>query len=290
MRRFLRRLFNNWPLKLAAVGLATLMYGGLALSQNTQVYTGGIQVRPVNVPPDTFILTGPNPVTTIRYFAPGIPVAASSFVATVDLGGVPATGSFVTVPIDVKALDERIRILSYEPSLASVQLDEVIDKEVPVRVEHGTVPDGLTLGDTVVVPANVTITGPKSVISTVVAVRASVIIQSPPIDIDQDVPLVPIDQLGNAVSPVDVKPPTARVTIPVFSDQKRRTLPVNPVITGNPAAGFEIESVTADPQVRLVAGDPEDLAKLDEVDTEPIPMAGVSTDQIVQVQLALPMM
>ena len=288
MRRFLRRLFNNWPLKLAAVGLATLMYGGLALSQNTQVYTGGIQVRPVNVPPDTFILTGPNPVTTIRYFAPGIPVAASSFVATVDLGGVPATGSFVTVPIDVKALDERIRILSYEPSLASVQLDEVIDKEVPVRVEHGTVPDGLTLGDTVVVPANVTITGPKSVISTVVAVRASVIIQSPPIDIDQDVPLVPIDQLGNAVSPVDVKPPTARVTIPVFSDQKRRTLPVNPVITGNPAAGFEIESVTADPQVRLVAGDPEDLAKLDEVDTEPIPMAGVSTDQIVQVQLALP--
>ena len=288
MRRFLRRLFNNWPLKLAAVGLATLMYGGLALSQNTQVYTGGIQVRPVNVPPDTFILTGPDPVTTIRYFAPGIPVAASSFVATVDLGGVPATGSFVTVPIDVKALDERIRILSYEPSLASVQLDEVIDKVVPVRVEHGTVPDGLTLGDTVVTPADVTITGPKSVVSTVAAVRASVIVQAPPIDIDQDVPLVPIDQLGNAVSPVDVKPPTARVTIPVFSDQKSRTLRVNPVITGNPAAGFEIESVTVDPQVKLVAGDAEDLAKLDEVDTEPIPMAGVSTDQTVDVGLALP--
>jgi len=288
VRRFLRRLFNNWPLKLAAVGLATLMYGGLALSQNTQVYTGGIQVRPVNVPPDTFILTGPDPVTTIRYFAPGIPVAASSFVATVDLGGVPATGSFVTVPIDVKALDERIRILSYEPSLASVQLDEVIDKVVPVRVEHGTVPDGLTLGDTVVTPADVTITGPKSVVSTVAAVRASVIVQAPPIDIDQDVPLVPIDQLGNAVSPVDVKPPTARVTIPVFSDQKSRTLRVNPVITGNPAAGFEIESVTVDPQVKLVAGDAEDLAKLDDVDTEPIPMAGVSTDQTVDVGLALP--
>ena len=86
MRRILRRLLNNWPLKVAAVGLATLMYGGLALSQNTQQYTGGIQVQPVNVPPDTFILTRPEPVTTIRYFAPsGVPVAASSFVATVDL-------------------------------------------------------------------------------------------------------------------------------------------------------------------------------------------------------------
>jgi YbbR domain-containing protein len=289
VRRFLRRLLNNWPLKLAAVGLATIMYGGLALSQNTQVYTGGIQVRPVNIPPDTFILTGPQPVTSVRYFAPsGVPVAATSFVATVDLGGVPATGGFETVPIDVKALDERIRILGYEPSLTSIQLDEVIDKEVPVRVEHGTVPDGLTLGETTVAPENVTITGPKSVVSTVAAVRASVIIQTPPIDIDQDVPLVPIDQLGNAVSPVDVKPPTARVTIPVFSDQKSRTLRVNPVITGNPAAGFEIESVTVDPQVKLVAGDAEDLAKLDEVDTEPIPMTGVSTDQRIEVGLALP--
>jgi YbbR domain-containing protein len=121
-----------------------------------------------------------------------------------------------------------------------------------------------------------------------VSARAAVIVQAPPIDIDQDVPLVPIDQLGNAVSPVDVKPPTARVTIAVFSNQNSATLRVNPVITGNPAAGFEIDSVTVDPQVRLVAGDAEDLAKLDEVDTEPIPMAGVSTDQTVEVGLALP--
>jgi YbbR domain-containing protein len=289
VRRFLRRLFNNWPLKLAAVGLATLMYGGLALSQNTQVYTNGIQVRPVNVPPKTFIVTGPQPVTAISYFAPpGVPVAATSFVATVDLGDVPAAGGIVTVPIDVKALDERIRILGYQPSTTGVELDEIIEKDVPVRVEHGTVPDGLTLGETTVVPENVTITGPKSVVSSVAAVRASVIIQAPPIDIDQDVPLVPIDLLGNAVSPVDVKPPTARVTIPVISNQNSATLRVNPVITGNPAAGFEIDSVTVDPQVRLVAGDAEDLAKLDEVDTEPIPMAGVSTDQTVEVGLALP--
>jgi YbbR domain-containing protein len=289
VRRILRRLLNNWPLKVAAVGLATLLYGGLALSQNTQQYTGGIQVRPVNVPPDTFILTGPVPVNTIRYFAPsGVPVAASSFVATVDLQGVPATGSFVTVPIDVKALDERIRILGYDPSLTSIQLDEIIEKDVPVRVEHGTVPDGLTLGETTVVPDTVIITGPKSVVSTVAAVRASVIVQAPPIDIDQDVPLVPIDQLGNAVSPVDVKPPTARVTMPVFSDQRSRTLPVNPIITGNPAAGFEIESVTVDPLTALVAGDADDLAKLSQVDTDPIPMTGVSADQTVVVGLALP--
>ena len=289
MRRVFRRLLNNWPLKVAAVGLATLMYGGLALSQNTQTYTGGIQVQPINIPPDTFILTAPTPVTTIRYFAPsGVPVAASSFVATVDLQGVPATGGLVTVPIDLKALDERIRILGYDPSLTSIQLDEVVEKKVPVRVEHGTVPEGLTLGETTVVPDEVTITGPKSVVSTVAAVRASVIVQEPPINIDQDVPLVPIDQLGNAVSPVDVEPPTARVVMPVFSDQRSITLPVNPITTGTPAAGFEIESVTVDPLTALVSGDADDLAKLNKVDTDPISMTGVSDDQTVRVGLALP--
>ena len=48
--------------------------------------------------------------------------------------------------------------------------------------------------------------------------------------------LVPVDQLGNALRAIDVTPPTARVVIPVFSDRQSRTLPVNPVITGTPAA------------------------------------------------------
>ncbi len=61
---------------------------------------------------------------------------------------------------------------------------------------------------------------------------------------------MPVDKLGNALSPLDVTPATARVTIPVFSDQQSRTLPVNPVITGTPAAGFEIESVVVSPPGR----------------------------------------
>jgi YbbR domain-containing protein len=63
---------------------------------------------------------------------------------------------------------------------------------------------------------------------------------------------------------------------------------VNPIITGNPAAGFEIESVTVAPQVALVAGDADRLAQLTSVDTDPIPMTGVSDDETVTVGLALP--
>ena len=88
MTRLLHRFIHNWPLKLAAIGLATLMYGGLAVSQNTQVFPGVIQVRVVNQPDRTVRLTSPEPVTQVRYFAPsGVLVGTSTFSATVDLSG-----------------------------------------------------------------------------------------------------------------------------------------------------------------------------------------------------------
>lgn len=291
MKRLLGRIVHNWPLKVGAVALASLMYGGLALSQNTQTYPGVIPVQYVNQPTKTVILPRtPPPVTLVRYFAPsGVTVAPSSFFAKIDLAGVEGKTGVVSVRIDVTSPDSRIRILGFEPTFATIELDPLISKEgVPVKVVHGQVPDGLTLGPTTIEPATVIVSGGASIVSQVDSVRADVTIQATGLDIDEDVKLVPIDKLGNALVPLDVSPPTARVIIPVFSDRQSRTLPVNPVITGTPAAGFEIESVVVEPQVVLVAGDADQLAQLARVDTDPVPMTGVSANVTVDMGLALP--
>ena len=289
MRRLLGRVVHNWPLKLAAIGLATLMYGGLVLSESTQTFNGDIAVVPKGQPADTFLLTVPPHVTVIRYFAPaGVPVTSSSFTASVDLSSVDPQAGTVSVRIDVSSPDVRIRVLGYEPQFMSVQLDPIDEKTVPVQVERGVVPPGLDLGDTTVTPANVVVSGPQSIVRQVAAVRADVQIQPSGIDVDQDVQLVPIDGVGNAVRTVDVTPSTARVTIPVFSNRQTRSLPVNPVLTGVPAAGFEIASVTVNPQIVLVEGDADQLAQLVSIDTSPISMTGVSANSAVQASLALP--
>lgn len=290
MRRILGRIVHNWPLKLAAIGLATLMYGGLALSQNTQTFIGVVPVRYVNEPPNTVVLPAtPQPVTQVRYFAPpGVQVATSTFLATIDLSGQAGKVGVVSLKIDVTTPDSRISVLSWDPGFATVELDGLRSLDVPVKVVHGPVPDGLTLGPTTIEPDTVTVTGAASLVARVESVRADVTIQSTGIDVDEDAQLVPIDKLGNAVTPLDVSPPTARVVIPVFSDRQSRTLPIRPIITGNPAAGFEIESVTVQPLVALVAGDADQLAELTQVDTDPIPMTGVSADEVVEVALALP--
>jgi YbbR domain-containing protein len=267
------------------------MYGGLALSQNTQTYPGVIPVRYVNEPPATVVLPlTPRPLDTVRYFAPpGVQVATSTFLATIDLSGLADTVGVVSVRIDVTSPDSRLRVLGYEPHYATIELDRRISRsDIPVEVIHGPVPDGLTLGPITVAPSTVTVSGAASLVSQVASVRADVSIPATGIDVDEDVQLVPVDKLGNALRPLEVTPPSAQVTIPVFSDRQSRTLPVNAVITGNPAAGFEIESVTVDPQVALVAGDADRLAELTRVDTVPIPMTGVSADETVTVSLALP--
>lgn len=285
-----RLLVHNWPLKLAAVGLATLLYGGLVVSQSTQTLPN--IVLPIDVegaPADGFQLITIDPVTEIRYFAPsGVRPLSSDFQATIDLSGIqPGSGRHL-VPVRVTSIDDRITVVGVTPSAVTIDLDRLGQKSVDVVVDHGPAPSGLELGDATVTPSTVVVSGPATVLERVAAARGSVVIQQSGIDVDQDVDLVAVDGLGEAVGQVDIEPGTTHVTIPVFSDRETRTLPVNPVVTGDPASGFEIAGVTVEPPVMLVEGDADQLAELVRVDTEQIPMTGASSDRSVTVKLDLP--
>jgi YbbR domain-containing protein len=97
-----------------------------------------------------------------------------------------------------------------------------------------------------------------------------------------------VDSVGDAVPQVNVDPASAHVTIPVFSNRQSKTLPVRPQVTGTPAGGFEISSVTVTPPIVTVEGDADDLQTLTGIDTEPIPIGGFSETKTVDVPLALP--
>src|SRR5438477_618178 len=91
MKRLLGAIVYNWPLKLAAIALATLLYAGLVISQSTFEYPGQVQVEAVNQPLNAVILGNLSSVTRIRFVANGefgAGPTADTFRATVDLGGV----------------------------------------------------------------------------------------------------------------------------------------------------------------------------------------------------------
>jgi YbbR domain-containing protein len=289
LSRFIGVIVHNWPLKLAATGLAVLLYGGVVLSQNTQTYTGAIPVDIVGKPPGTVLLSQPPPVTQVRYFAPpDVSPVTGTFIASVDLSGVDPKAGTTSVPVTVRSVDPRISVLGSEPAFVSIRLEEVTSKTVPVKVALGPLASGLDLGETAIEPSTVLVTGPESAVAEVTSVRADVAIDPDGLDFDADVPLIPVDGVGNAVRPIEVSPATARVTIPVFTDRQSRSLPVAPVVIGTPAAGFEIASITVDPSVVTVEGDADELASLTKLDTQAVSVAGASSDVSIPVGLNVP--
>ena len=293
-RRSLRRaatfVVHNWPLKVAAIVVATLLYAGLVVSQDSNVYSGPIPVSLVNPPPKTVVTNELRDVEQIRYIAPADAgrLTAADFRVTVDLANVKPDAVPVSVRVNVESIVPGVTILEVRPRTIQVILDQLIPRTMDVTVDRGAPPPGLDIGAVVVSPPQVTVTGASAAVTEVVAVRASVTIDASGIDIDREVVPQPIDAAGRIVPGVNVNPRTVHVTIPVFTNKQSRTLPVNVVVAGTPAAGFRVSSIVVAPLVVSVEGDQEQLAPLIQADTEPVPLFGATSDVEAVVNLALP--
>ena len=291
MTRLLRGIVRNWPLKLGAVALAALLYGGLVLSEQSRVFEGSVPVDGLDQSADVVLLSDLGVVRRIRYFAAAdldVPLDAGSFRATVDLGDVDPSARTVSLAIRVEAVDPRVQILDFEPRHVAVDLDEVITRVVRIEVDRGVVPPGLDVREAVLSSTEAVVRGPASVVDRIVRAVARVRIDPSGLDVNRDVELVAVDTLDAPLSPVDVEPATVRVRIAVFTDRQTRTLPVNPVVVGTPAVGWEVASVVVDPPVVTVEGDADELAPLVRLDTESISIAGASADLRVAVGFDLP--
>jgi YbbR domain-containing protein len=290
LRAFLAFVVRNWPLKLAAVVLAALLYVGLIASQDSSTFPGPIAVTPINQPAGTVLTRQLRSVEQVKYMAPpdlGL-LTAEDFRATVDLASVAPTGLAVSVAVTVEPVDPRVTIVDIRPRTIQVVLDESVSATVPVQVDRGTAPPGVQVGDTVILPQNVSVTGPSTAVKRVVGVTVSVTLDPSGLDYDREVGGTPVDAAGVAVTGVEVSPRTIRVTIPLFTDKQSRTIPVNPVLTGAPAPGFKVAGVEVTPLTVSVEGDADQLAKLQVADTAPVAVFGATRDLTSVVTLALP--
>jgi len=289
--RLLRAIVYNWPLKIAAIALATLLYAGLVVSQTTFEIPVAIQITPLHQPTNAVLLGNLPPVTRIRYVSAGDPGAGptpASFRATIDLAGVDPKAGSTYVKVDVESVDPRFLVVDYEPRGINVQLDPFTSKDVPVRVQTNTPPPNLDVRSPDISPETVTVSGPASVVNLVVAARADVLIDPSGIDVDRDVPLTPVDILGNFLRPIEISPQTAHVHIAVLNGRETKLVPVNPTTVGTPPSGYILVSVVADPAAVLVEADANKLETLAKADTQPIPIGAVTGTLSVDVGFALP--
>jgi len=291
----MRILLRNWHLKLSAVLLATVLYTGLVFSGQFEEQTIQVRVEQINAPANSFVLSGDLGFVEVTYRTStelAASVVAEAFVARVDLSAYEMERATEpqALEIDVDPVAEGIEVIDVEPSSVRVELDRVEAKTVPVEVDPGTIPDGIEIDDPVVSHDEVEVRGPASVVDRVDHALAPIAIQSSGIDFNEPVNLVAVDIEGQPVDVgrIDVEPETVSVQVDVRFTETTQTVPVRPDISGTPAAGFALETLSIEPSLVTLRGLPDALAGVSEVLTEPLSIDGVSTNQTFDVALVLP--
>jgi len=291
----MRVLLRNWHLKLSAVLLATVLYTGLVFSGQFSESSVDVRVDDVNQPNSSQVLSSDLGTVSVRYRtsnALSATIDAQAFVATVDLSAYDMERAPEPQVLDivVSALPDGIEILSTEPSTVRVAIDRVETRSVPVEVDPGSIPDGLEIDDPVLSQDEVQVRGAASVVGQVDRALARIRIDASEIDFNQPVDLVAVDVAGQEVGAglVDIEPETISVQVDVRPIETTQTVPVRPDISGTPAPGFALESLSIEPSLVTLRGLPAVLAEINEVLTEPLSIDGISADQEFEAEMVLP--
>jgi YbbR domain-containing protein len=293
VRRFLAFLVGNWPLKLGAIALATVLYGGVAISENTGTWPNPVPIDVLNPPTNAAVLDFLGSVTSIRYRAPlevASQITNGSFRASVDLSNVQPQpgGAPIDVAVNVFAIDRRVQIVDFSPPAVRVRIDTVQTSSLPVTVDYGVAPEAFQIGAPQVTPTRVSVTGASSRVASIRSITARVTIDASGLNVDQEVNVLPLDEQGSEVPGLRVQPSRVHVRISVARELANATLPVVPRLVGVPASGYQVTATAVDPLVLGVGGEGPVVARLANLDTAPIDVAGNSVGFVSDVAVVAP--
>jgi YbbR domain-containing protein len=212
----------------------------------------------------------------------------SDFTAYIDLSGLGPGVHDVEVQVDV--VDPRVRVVSIQRPALRVQLDQVISKEVPVRVDIlDTTAFGYDWQPPVVQPMTVTITGPETQVEQVTTTRAEVSLGNAKSQVERNETVTPINAEGQVVPRVTVAPEIVHVVVPVEQWPGRKEVAVRVNLTGQPAAGYRLSSVRVNPSTVVLLGSADVLAQVPGfVSTEPVSLTNATGEIQQRVQVIIP--
>lgn len=205
-------------------------------------------------------------------------LTADDFRATVDLSQVPA-GQVVTVPIVASGGPPGVTISFITPEEVDVQLEQQVTREVPVGLDlRGSVARGHTQGEPLIEPPVVTVSGPGSRVNELDLALVTVFLNNAVETRTEATQPIFYDQQGRVASVTGLEVDTNQitVTIPVEESAGFADKLVNVVWLGEPAPGYRLLSVTADPPSLLVEGRPAQLNAMTSIRTEAIDITGLT--------------
>lgn len=241
-----------------------------------------VPIEVVGLPPGTVLVSGePRESVQIRLEGPDSAlreVVPDDYVATVDLSQVPP-GETIDVPIDVTGGHQSVAISFITPESIQVRLEQLVSREVPVELDvRGTVARGHTQGEPLIDPAVINVSGPASRVNDLDFALVTLFLNNAVETTTETAQPIFYDQGGRvaSVTGLELDTNTVTITMPVEESAGFAEKLVNVIWTGEPAPGYRLISVTADPPSVLVEGRPAQINALPSVRTEPIDITGLT--------------
>lgn len=290
-------IVGNLSLVILSVALALSLWLFVTDAENPterSTFNSAIEISFVNVPAGLAVSNATASTVRIEIEAPENDLAdldAADFSAEANLGGLSLGDT--SVPIAVRSAKSDVRIVSTTPEQVEVTLEPVRTKDVPVRVEIvGAAVQGFAPGEATVEPAVATVTGAQSLVDRVDSAVARAEIFGLSVDFsDGRIPLTARDSGGGEIGRVTVSPASVSVTVPIEQQDYSLEFVVNPSITGQPAAGYNVTSISVVPSIVTLGGPLSVLQSIGAtsgVSTDPISLGDAQASISREVNLDLP--
>ena len=287
-------LRDSWGIVLLSVALAISLWVFVTDQKNpdaTRRVLGSVTIEAFNVPSGQAVFSISPDSVTVDARAPESVfqrLTAANFRATVDLSTLSPQS---TVHVQVDSLESRADVVSFSPQEITVTLENVISQTVPIVVRgHSGPPRGFRLGTIDLDIEEAVVSGPERLVLDVVEVRADILLNER-VDFEQRVTLQARGEDDRVIQGVTVQPESVVAVVEIIQLEFSRTFAVRPVVSGEPADGYNVTGIVWDATTVVLTGPLDVLQNIDPVsgiETAAVPIEGATAEVINTVLLLLP--
>ncbi len=241
--------------------------------------------------PDGYIVVAPRPIQVkVDARKQDIPqLRSTDFDARANADGLlPDTPA--SVPVKVTTRKSGVTVIGAEPASVELTLVKAQTIELPVEiVRTGRPPEGYVETDAPAIePAFVKVIGRPEQVASVKSVSVEMNLsgqRDATVTLDGD--LVARTESGNTVA-ITLSQTSARVTFHLEQTFAQRTIPIMPIITGSPAAGYYVAAISVDTPVVVVTGLKAFVDGLRQMNTEKMDITNANRTVVQSRQLDRP--
>ncbi|SDJ79329.1 CdaR family protein [Salimicrobium halophilum] len=192
------------------------------------------------------------------------------------------------VPIQHSGISSQIQV-STEPQTVEVTIERRVSHSFEASVDfinENQLQEGWEIGEPVIEPASVEITGAASVLSQVAVVKSIVNLSGVESSIEgKEAPVKVYDEEGNELN-VIVEPSTVSIDVPVSRSQK--AVPVTFQAEGDVANGANVNTITSSVEQVTIYGPRGVLNDINQVSGVPVDTEGLNETTTREVKIDLP--